>query len=208
MFRNVARLALICGGVGTTSGAELVVRDLTMQIEALPTAFTYTAASDGFQRSGTDYFRTAFGVSLGAHYSLAKPGQSWGPIVGVDLAALRASSDTARLTLGEVRGVAGLAWQTDLDLVCVAQLSAGLGWGQMKLEEVESASTGQMGSLTPSLGLWWNSDPLIRYSFSLGWRMDQGAFHQGGTDIDTNRSGLCLAIGICWGLSRAPWSLE
>lgn len=207
MHRDAARLLLPAALAGTVAGAELVVRDLGVRVESLPTAFDYRVASDGFDRAGTDYFRTAIGLAGGGRYSLAGAGRAWGPVLGVDLALADAGNSGARLTTVELRGVAALAWQMDHRWTAMAQLAAGLGWGRMSLDQ-GGTGTGQLTSITPGLALWWRVGDSTRLTIDAGWRMCDATLHHGGTDIDLSQSGTHLAIGFSWGLSQAPWSLE
>lgn len=208
MPRDAVGLLYLLLGASPAMSAELVIRDLGVRGESLPTAFNYSADSEGFSRSGTDYFRTAFGVALGGRYSLAGPGRSWGPILGCDLALADARSDHAHLTSAEVRGIAGLAWQTDFRLTCIAQCSAGIGYGRMIIDRSGGPSLGQMGSLTPGVGLWWRSTEKSYLILDVGWRLQGAVLHRGETAIDLRQSGASVAVGITWGISRAPWSLE
>lgn len=205
MRRDTCWLLLLAAGPAL--GADLVIRDAVVRLESLPTSFAYSVDNSSFQRSGSDYFRSALGVAVGGRYSLAAPGRTWGPLLGGDVALADARSATAHLMTAEVRGVAGLAWQTDAGLIWCAQLAAGIGYGRMTLDQT-GGSAGQTGSITPGLGLWWGCSERSHLTLDVGWRLQGAVLHHGDTALDLRQSGVCLAIGVTWGLSRAPWSLE
>jgi hypothetical protein len=201
-------VALLLAGSAPVMAAELVVRDLGVRVEALPTAFTYTVDNDSFQRSGTDYFSTAFALAGGGRYSLAGPGQSWGGVLGGDVALADARNDHSHLLSAELRAVAGLGWQMGHDYTACLQVAVGIGYGRMSMDQAGASSAGRLSSLTPGLSLWWRSDDHMRLTVDAGWRMQDAVLRSHGSSFDLRQSGAYVAIGIVWGISRAPWSLE
>ncbi len=202
-----ALLSIFCA-LAPLPAAELVVRDVGLRIETLPTEFRYEAVSDGFSRSGTDYLSSHLGLAAGGRYSFAGPGSTWGPVLGADLALMEGRSAAARLQEIEARGVAGLGMQLGLAWTALIQVTAGIGYGRMSLDAVDGSSAGELGSLTPGLALWWRTGERARLTVEAGWRTASAVLRHGGTDIDIRQSGATIGIGFTWGLSRAPWSLE
>jgi hypothetical protein len=198
----------VCAGAGSAMGAELVVRDVGVRVEVLPTAFDYAVANQGFSREGTDHFRTAYGLVGGGRYSLAGAGRSWGPVLGVDLGLVDARSASARMEAVELRGVAAMAWQMDHHWTSLVQVSAGFGSARMDLVQIGGTASGQTGCVIPSAAIWWRVNEGMRLTTEAGWRMGGAVLHNGDTDIDLVQSGAVFSIGCNWELSKSPWSLE
>lgn len=200
-----ACIAVVLPGMAS----ELVIREIGIRGEALPTEIAYeVSSSSGLARSGTDYLAVNLGVAVWGKYSLALPGQPWGIVVGGDLALADGRNIGSDLMGLETRLAVGLGGATSKNTTVLIEMEYGYGIGRSRVKTIGLTSSGTMRSVTPQISLWWRCLERGQLTMTAGWRRSEGKFSGDGLDIDLKQNGLFLAVGICWSASRAPWSLE
>lgn len=211
MPRPIPSLLLL--GAMACPAAELVVRDVRAAVLVRPGDFDFTLDSDLVDLSGSDAFDSGTGLELGMRYSFARPGSSWGLVVGGDAAAdwYTYADDQGMVSYG-LRGCAGVGWAVSDRWTLV--LEGGLGYG---FADLDLPATGAAPAFSADGdGLMYDAR-LSAVFFAarrwtvhghVGWMISDYALAGDGVDLDLEQSGLYAGVGLTWLFSTKPRGLE
>ena len=204
---------LVCLTAGSAHAADLVQRDLLLEVEAEPSEFSWSVDRDGTTLSGSDEFSRHAALVVGGRYSFASAGSSVGLLVGVDGVLGRADqTGAATLYWVEGRAAVGLAWAITRDLSFSALARGGLGLDRFDTPGTESyagfqASGGHL-SVTPEVALGWRPGSTWRWSLHAGWRWSKAALVGDHATMTIDQSGPMLGLSLTMLLSDVPPALE
>lgn len=211
-MRRILALAALAVQV---PAAELVVRDVFLDLALAPTGFSYELSDDAGERSGDDDFDSAYGIAAGVAYSFAGAGRSHGPVGALALTWTdHAYADGGGLTDLGLRLQGGWAWAI-ADRWTVAGL-VGVGGGTSTIELPATANHADFDAdgifIAYGLGVQGTWAPLDAWIVRLevGWGVADHALSASGEDLDLTleTSGLEVALGVAWRWSTRPWRLE
>lgn len=202
-------IALVSSGFS----AELVVRNLHMDLELLPSDFDYEVDDGVTKRSGSDSFDSAVGLAVGARYSFASTGDSHGFLVGGQITVAQAAYDSyGHLTDYGIRAEGGYGYAFNDLFTFNFLLRLGYSWATLDLAENDTFSS---LSLTGS-GLSYGAAVGVDFQLTDRWQLNSAvgyhftSFDLSGNNVDAtiDRSGFCISIGFLYRLSNQPSPLE
>lgn len=219
--RHVIRPLLTCVGVllmipvltPTVAASELVVRNLYVDLEMLPTDFDYEIDDGVVMRSGSDSFDQVIGLAVGARYSFASTGDSHGFLIGGQVTVAQGAYDSVgNLTDYGVRIEGGYGYAINDSWVVNLLLRGGYGWATFDLADSDNFSS---VSLSGS-GITYGAGIGIDYVISDRWQISTTAGYQvtsydlsgSGMDATIDRAGFCASLGFLYRLSNQPSPLE
>lgn len=211
--RRLPLLPALLACAGLCPAAELVVRDVRAAVLVRPGDFDFALDSDLIALSGEDAFDSGTGLELGTRYSFARPGSSWGLVVGGDAAAdwYTYADDQGMASYG-VRACAGLGWAISDRWTVVGE--AGLGYG---FADLELPATGAAPAFSADGdGLFYDARlsaiffPARRWSVHahVGWLISEYDLEGDGVELELEQSGLYAGLGLTWLFSTKPRGLE
>lgn len=206
---------LLClSSVSSAGAAELVVRDLVIQLDFLPAAYEYKLTDNNGSREGDDEFESALGISVGGRYSFAGPGDSHGFIVGGQLCGAQYGStdpDGHLTTYGaQVEGGYGLALNDRWTLSVLADVGYGLATYDVTGGSSFPAfsASGTTLSYGVDLGVGFAVTERVLVGFELGYQIRTVSLSGSGIDIEVDQAGLRAALGLTYRFSARPRPLE
>lgn len=207
----VILLPLVCVGRGYS--AELVVRNLHMDLELLPADFDYEIDDGVTTRSGSDSFDSAFGLALGARYSFAGTGDTHGFLVGGQITVAQAAYDSfGHLTDYGLRVEGGYGYAFNDLLTFNVLLRGGYSWATFDLTENDNFSsislTGSGLSYGAALGIDVQVTERWQLNGAVGYHLTSFDLSGGNVDATIDRSGFCISLGFLYRLSNQPSPLE
>lgn len=209
-FAAVVLLLAVSGGA---YGAELVVRNLQVDLEFLPTDFDYEIKDGTGTRTGSDALDTGFGLAVGARYSFARTGDAHGFLVGAQLLVAQSSFDgQGDLTDYGLRVEGGYGFALNDQWTTNLLLRVGYGWATFDLDDnaVFPAVSLSGGGLTygAALGIDYAINDRWQVNTAVGYLMTNYDLSGGGVDMTLERSGLSASIGFLYRFSNLPRPLE
>lgn len=205
-------LLTVIGGA-TVSASELVVRNLLLDVEFLPSDFNYSIKDGNGTRTGSDAFDSGYGLAAGVRYSFARTGDAHGFLVGGQVIGAQASyGGTGHLTDYGLRLEGGYGYALD-DRWTVNLLGRlGYGWATFDLGDNASFPAVSLSGTALTYGAALGVDCVVaehwQISTSIGYLMMNYDLSGGGVDATLDRSGLSASIGFLYRLSNLPRPLE
>lgn len=203
---SLRRRTRVAGSLGIAAGIlaggllaaeEPLLRDLSVRIESLPTAYGFVIRDDGgVERSGDDRFQRAFGVVAGLRSAPTEG--SWGPVYGWELAGGRSVADGVEFAEAEARGSLGLAWRPHPACLVLVEGLLGVGWGRFHVDALGPTLTGPVFSSGVQAVLRWRIVGDWSLLGAAGWRTLEGTFRGDGDELEIRQSGRCYALGMAW----------
>jgi len=208
-FSATVAVACLCAA----PAAELVIRDVGLQLATLPTDFDYTVKDPTTSRSGSDAFDSGYGLALGALYSFTSAGDRHGLLAGLGLDTGQYAYDSAgEMTTFGGYALAGYGFQLfeRIDLRALGRI--GLGYADLQLPAGSSANAldakgGYLG-YGAELGVGWAITDHLILDISGGYGLSNAALTGDDIDVTLDTSGLRAGIGLAWRLTNTPWRLE
>jgi len=206
------RLALLLAPL-LLPAAELVMRDLRLEVDSNPTAFSYQLKDETGSRSGSDSFDSAYGLGLGARWSFAGPGRSHGLLADLVLVGTRRAYTGGGLTDYGVRIGGGYGWAVADQLTLTGMVEVGGGLATLALDgggafPAYNASGSWFGYGLRAGAVWYLTDRLF-VDLSATWRTEhQQLGADNGQELSLDVSGIGYALGVGWRLSTMPGRLE
>lgn len=214
MLSTVALAPLLAMPV-TAIGAELVLRDLHVGVEALPTAFDYQLSDAGGESSGSDEFSTGYGLMIGGTYSFVGPGRSHGPVACAALTlAQYAYEEGGGLDAYGVRGGGGygFAFSDRWQFALLAHVGAGSATLDVPANSALPAFSAD------GIYVAYGANLLVDYAITdhwiaglrLGYLASSSALAASGEDIDVtiDAAGPHFGLEVTYRFSVTPWRLE
>lgn len=209
-FTAVCGLTITC----VANTAELVVRDLIIDLEFLPAAYDYTLTDESGSRSDADEFDSALGIAIGGRYSFAGPGDRHGFIVGGELCAAQYSTadPEGHLTTYGARVEGGYGLAINDRWTIVALVEAGYGMATFDVTGGSSFPTFSASGTTLNYGAALGVDFAITESvlvgIDIGYQIRTVDLSGNSLDIELEQAGLRAAIGLTYRFSARPSPLE
>ncbi len=200
-------------GVNTLSAAELVMRDLGIGVVLPPTNFTYDLTSNAGDRSGSDAFDSAYGLEIHGRYSLARPGDAVGVVLGAAIASERATyAGGGGWTEFAASGLLGGGWAVSDRFILLGEARLGLGVGKLTLAgsdalvAVTASGPLLIGGIQAS-GRFSLSESVI-IGAGVGWQQTVASLSGEDVDMTLKISGATAFLSLDWRLSDRPFLLE
>lgn len=206
---------LLFAVVGAVSlpAAELVMRDIGVGVVLPPTNFSYDLSSNAGDRSGSDAFDSAYGLEVHGRYSLARPGDAIGVVLGAAVASERATyAGGGGWTEFAASGLLGGGWALSDRLILLGEARLGLGVGKLTL----GGSDALMGMTATGPLLIGGIQASGRFSLTesvivgagVGWQQTVASLSGEGVDMTLQISGAMAFLSLDWRLSDRPFLLE
>lgn len=193
--------------------AELVVRNVLVDIEFLPSDFDYSIKDSNGTRSGSDSFDSGFGLAAGVRYSFARTGDAHGFLLGGELIGAQASyGGTGHLTDYGLRLDGGYGYALDDRWSINLLLRGGYGWATLDIgaNSTFSAIAVSGGALTYGVSLGVDAVVAERWQISTSIGYSKTSYSLSGNDVDVtiDRAGLSASVGVLYRISNLPRPLE
>lgn len=203
---------LLCLTAGASS-AELVIRDVGLQLAVLPTGFDYTVEDPTVSRSGDDAFESGYGLAVGGLYSFTRAGDRHGFLAGVGLdLGVYAYADGGEMTTLGGYASGGYAIQLLERLDLRALVRVGLGVADLSLPASTGTNaldaTGGHLAYGAELGIGFAITDRVVVDGAVGYLMSNASLAGDDIDVTLDTAGLRAAIGLSWRLTNTPWRLE
>ncbi|HYE04178.1 MAG TPA: hypothetical protein VEL07_01545 [Planctomycetota bacterium] len=192
--------------------AELVVRDVRIGFEYLPTDFDYELTAPQGTRSGSDSFESTYGISLGSDWSLVGAGSTHGLVVGGELLVAQVTYADGDGMLYGARVEAGYAWAIT-DRWSVAAYALG-GGGMMSFDLSAADSFPDYNAS----GTWFDYGAELRVQFNLtdhaaialegGWQAISADLSGDDIDLTLDLAGPAASLTFTWRFTTAPAPLD
>lgn len=218
--RHAARPSLMClaallatPAVPELAAAELVVRNLSADLELLPADFDYELDDGVVSRSGSDSFDQVIGLAVGARYSFAGTGDSHGFLVGGQVTVAQgAYGSVGHLTDYGVRIEGGYGYALSDSWMLNLLLRGGYGWATFDLTDNDNFSAVSLSGSGITYGAVVGVDYVVsdRWQISVagGWQTTSYDLSGSGVDATVDREGFCASLGFLYRLSNQPSPLE
>jgi hypothetical protein len=206
------RCVMLALAVSSAPAAELVVRDALLQLDLGPTAFAYDLTGAA-TRSGDDEFASHYGLSAGALYSFAGPGDAHGFLVGGRLGAAQATyGSIGHLTAFTLHAEGGYGWAITDSWMVAALAEVGYGLSTFDIAanaQFPSASlSGKHLLYGATLRGEYAINDLFHVHLDVGYQQINHDLSGGGLSLTINNSGMSAGLGITYRLSNTPRPLE
>lgn len=191
------------------SSSELVMTDLNLGIESLPTAFDFTIRDGTSTRTGDSEFDLGFGLGARAVYAFSSPGAAGAFFVGGALALGGYTyEDEGTYAVGMARAVAGYAYA--LDDQWTIEVSPWIGYGLGRLH-IPGAGVSEDHDVDGTV-LDYGAHLGVTYALSrswlvgarLGWQVSEAELSGDGLEVDLEQSGPTAFLGIVYRFGGAP----
>ncbi len=198
-------LAAASGG----GAAELVQRDLMLEVGEMPTSFTYSISGAGPSHSGSDSFSSDLGLVVGGRYSFARAGDSSSVVVGASLYAQQATYQSYGHETGYgLRLAGGYGWAVTDDWSLGGRLEVGYGLSTFDLQANHAFSglstTGATLSYLAGLDVDYGITDRLTSYIDLSYQRWSTNFSGGGVTLKMTTSGFAFALGLAYRFSYAP----
>lgn len=208
MIRSSLLLMMAVG----VPASELVVRDLRLALGSVPLSFDYDYSGTSASGSGSDSFDAGLGVEVGGRWSFARPGDSWGLVVGADLLLDAASYDGSDgLATSWLRVNAGAGWAVTDRFTGFAEVGLQYGLSALSLPSTEAASSfsadGTALGYDVRLGGTWLPTRRFGVGGYAGWLISSHDL-SGDADVTLDQSGWFVGLELVWRFTDAPSRLE
>lgn len=193
--------------------AELVVRDVRAAVLVRSSSFEFELDSPTFDRSGDDSFDSGTGIEVGARYSIAPTGSSWGLVFGGDVTADWYTYDGGDgLAMYGLRAAGGGGWALADRWTLVSELGVGYAFSEMTLPATNAAAeyTADGTSLFYDARLSCLFRVHERWSVHahVGYMIASHDLDGSGVNITIDQDGIWAGIGFTWLFSNKPTRLE
>jgi hypothetical protein len=189
--------------------SELVMTDLNLGIESLPTAFDFTIRDGASTRNGSSEFDLGFGLGGRAVYAFSAPGAQGAFFVG---GALQLGGytyeDGGTYYVGMARAVAGYAYA--IDDQWTIELSPWIGYGLGRLHIPGAGVSddhdvdGTVVDYGAHLGVTYALSRSWLVGARIGWQVADSTLSGDGLEVDLSQSGPTAFLGIIYRFGGAP----
>jgi hypothetical protein len=210
---NTRVVFLFLSAISMTSAAELVVRDGAINLELLPSDFSYSFSGPSLSASGDDAFESHNGLLAGVRYSIAGPGDTHGFLIGGGLTAAQASyGSVGHLSQFGLRVEGGYGWSISDRWLVSSLIDVGYGISTFDLTANSVIPSVSLSGKVLSYGVRAEGDYAITDLFhtqvAVGWRHFGHDLSGGGIDMTLDNDGIFIALGLSYRLSNSPSPLE
>ncbi len=202
-------LVLVGGLAMPLSASEVVMADLNLGIESLPTAFDFTIHDGASTREGSSEFDYGFGVGGRAVYAFSSPGSSGAFFVGGALALgayTYEANGTYQVAMG--RAVAGYAYAIDDQWTAEISPWIGFGYGRLHIPGAGVSDdhdvAGQVVDYGAHLGVTYALSRSWLIGARVGWQVASASLSGDGLEVDLTQSGPTAFLGIVYRFGGTP----
>ncbi len=213
MTRHLAILALFMLAAGSAAAAELTVRDLRLGLSNRPADFDYDLSSSTANGSGNDAFDGGLSLEGGVRWSFARTGDSFGLVLGTDLATDQLTYD-GELGLSTLwaRVSAGLGWAATDRITVIGEILGGYGLSNLDLPSTASApsfsASGSAISYEARVTGTWQFTRTFNAGLALGWLITSHDLSGDDVTITIDQGGWYVGLVGSWRISDTPPGLE
>jgi hypothetical protein len=190
------------------------MRDLQAVVTAQPTAFDFTLTTPTFTRTADDSFDSGTALALGGRYSLARVGDPFGVIVGVDATtdAYSYGSQDFMFNYGG-RGSLGLGYALTDDWTITGECGLSYGKSQLSLPAGNAApafsAKGTYRGYDARLVCLYRVAKQLCVSMQAGYVVNSYDLTTNANDsLALNQQGPYIGLGLTWRFSNAPERVE
>ena len=190
------------------------MRDLQAVVTTQPTAFDFTLATPTFTRTASDSFDSGTALALGGRYSLARVGDPFGVIVGVDAttAAYSYGSQDFMFNYGG-RGSLGLGYALTDDWTITGECGLSYGRSHLSLPAGNAApafsANGAYRAYDARLVCFYRFAKQLSVSVQAGYVVNSYDLTTNANDsLTLAQQGPCIGFGLTWRISNAPERVE
>lgn len=211
----VRRLRVLAGSVALSAaasalaGSELVMSDLNLGIESLPTAYDFTVRDGASTRSGDSEFDYGFGLGARAVYAFSSPGARGAFFVGGALALSGYTyEDNGTYAVGMARAIGGYAYS--FDDRWTAEISPWIGFGLGRLHipgdgvSDDHDVDGTVFDYGAHLGVTYALSRSWLVGARVGWQVSEADLSGDGLEVTLEQSGPTVFLGIVYRFGGAP----
>lgn len=201
---------VLAWGLGSpVAGSELVMADLDLGIESLPTAFDFTIHDGASTRDGSSQFDLGFGVGARAVYAFSAPGANGAFFLGGGLALGGYRYENAgTYEVAMVRAVAGYAYSFDDQWTCELSPWVGIGYGRLHIPGAGISAdydvAGRVLDYGAHLGVTYALSHAWLLNARIGWQVAAADLSGGGLEVELTQSGPTAFLGIVYRFGGAP----
>lgn len=205
----LGRTVLVCLTSSVLGAAELVMTDLNLGIESLPTAFDFTIRDGGSTRSGDSEFDFGFGLGARAVYAFSSPGSAGAFFVGGALALGGYTyEEDGTYAVAMARAVAGYAYAFDDQWTLEVSPWAGYGLGRLHIPGAGVSEDhdvdGTVVDYGAHLGVTYALSRSWLVGARIGWQVTDADLSGDGLDVTLEQSGPTAFLGIVYRFGGAP----
>jgi hypothetical protein len=208
---RLTALGALCAG--TLGADELIVSDLRLGLETMPTHFSYTVTDANHSASGSSDFNYGFGVGLSGIYAFPAPGRSSNFFMGAEIeGANYRYQDDGRYQSYTLRGIGGYAWAfADRWQV---EAEGWLGYGGAKLNIPTNAlvasidASGHVYEYGLDAGLSYQVATHWLVNVRVGWTQSHSHMSGDGLVIDIKPSGPMGFLGLTYRFGGLPPAIQ
>jgi hypothetical protein len=214
LFACCGRAAITLTVAAAMPAAELVIRDLSLGLESLPTAFAYEVKDPVSRRSGNDAFTSAYGLMLGGTYSFTGPGQEYGPLAAIDLNYSTYGYPDGSMGAYGLRLGGGYGWAVNDQVQVSALVRFGAGMANLDFPTNSMFNSFSAGGIYIAYGLDLRASYVltdhILITGEAGYLSSNFALRSSAQDVDVvlKPAGFRLGLGVSYRLSVMPWRLD
>ncbi len=195
------------------SASELVMTDLNIGIESLPTAFDFTVQDGSSTRSGSSQFNSGLGLSARAVYAFSSPGSSGAFFVGGALAlGVYRYEDSGTYQVAMARAVVGYAYSLDDQWTIEVSPWAGLGYGRMRIPgngvSDDHNVSGKVFDFGANLGVTYALSHSWLIGARIGWQVVDANLEGDGLKLTLTQSGPTGFLGVVYRFGGTPPSIR
>ena len=195
------------------SASEVVMTDLNLGIESLPTAFAFTIQDGSSTRTGSGEFDLGVGLSGRAVYAFSSPGSSGAFFVGGALAlGGYRFEDGGTYQVAMARVVAGYAYSIDDEWTVEISPWAGLGYGRMHIPgnavSDDHDVSGKVFDFGANLGVTYALSHSWLIGAQIGWQIVDANMAGDGLKLTLTQSGPTGFLGVVYRFGGTPPSIR
>jgi hypothetical protein len=187
--------------------AELVLKDVGVRLEALPTKLDYTVSGPDTSVSGSDNYQLNLGTTLTGRFAFVPAGGWQGPVVGGDLFQNLGKLPGGNSQVFGLRGYGGWGLTLTREASLLALGRAGIGYGRLHLGDPGITATGRHLDMGLEGVFRWQLNPAWHAELSLGWLQVKDTYQDGDLTVDLKQFGPTVSLGMTWSVSEAPGAL-
>ena len=206
-------ILLSCFAIVTSSAAELVVQDVRLGLTTRPGDVDFTLQTSTVDREGSDAFDGGLSLEGGLRWSFAGTGDSFGVVLGADLAADGQTYDGGDgLVTGWAKASAGVGWAVNDQLTVLGEGLVGFGVSSLTLPATaaseEFTADGTAVAYEFRLTGTWQFTRGFNAGLIAGWLIAEHDLSGDDSDMTLEQSGWYAGLVLGWRIDDVPQTLE
>ncbi len=199
--------------MGSLAASELVMTDINLGIESLPTAYDFTLQDGTTTRSGSNEFDYGFGLSGRAVYAFSSPGANGAFFVGGAIALVGYTfENSGNYYVAMGRLVGGYAYSFNDQWTGEISPWVGMGYGQMFIPGNSVSNDhnvdGTVNDYGMNIGVTYELNRSWLLSARVGWQIAEADLSGDGLNLNLQQSGPTVFLGVIYRFGGAPPSIR